>query len=385
MKEIYLDNAATSWPKPPGVVKAMADFYSHVGASAGRGSYPRAVKAGEILNDTRRLLSQLFNIADPSRIIFTLNASDALNLAIHGISWKPGDTAVITMLEHNSVLRPLSELKKQVGIEVVKVPVSSEGYLDPDDVEKAITPRARILIATHVSNVIGVINPVKDLSRIAHSRGIPVLVDASQSAGALPVDVKAGGIDLLAFPGHKALLGPLGTGALYIGEGIDLKTVREGGTGSLSEEEIQPQFLPDKHEPGSHNIAGIAGWKASLEYINKIGIKKIRKQEEQLTRKFIEGVSSLKKVTVYGPKNFEAVAAVISVNVEGYTPGRLATILYKRYNLMTRYGLHCSPVAHQSIGTFPEGTVRFSFSPFTKTSEVALALKALKEISTEHC
>src|SRR5882724_3336745 len=299
--EIYFDNAATSFPKPDGMEAGLLHYHRHLGASAGRGAYPRAVLTGRLLEETRNLLASFFNVRKPSQIIFTLNASDALNLAIKGLDWRLGDHAVVSAMEHNSVMRPLHALKNRKGIKIVKVKANPEGFVDPIDVAKAINTRTRLVAVQHASNVTGTIQPIEEIGDVARRKGVPFLVDASQSAGVLPIDVESMKIDFLAFPGHKALMGPLGTGALYIRDGLDLDTLREGGTGSQSEHEVQPDFLPDKYESGSHNALGIAGWKESLEFLAKETIDKIRAHEMRLTEQFLEGVNKIKALQIYGP------------------------------------------------------------------------------------
>jgi cysteine desulfurase family protein len=379
--EIYLDNAATSFPKPPAVEAALLNFHHNLGASAGRGAYPRAVLTGRLLEDTRRLLGQLFNIKKTNQIIYTLNASDALNLAIKGIDWHPGDNAVVSMMEHNSVLRPLHALKNRRGIKVTKVKANAEGWVSPSDITQAIDSHTKLIALVHASNVSGTIQPIAEVGDIARRKGIPFLVDAAQTAGALPIDVEAMKIDLLAFPGHKALLGPLGTGGLYIREGIDLDTLREGGTGSQSEHDVQPDFLPDRYEPGSHNALGIAGWKAGLEYVLKQSVAQIRTHEENLTRQFIEGAAKIKNLNVYGPGQASQRIAVVSMRLDDYAPLELSHRLFERSGLMTRSGLHCAPGAHQAIGTYPLGTTRFSFGYFNTPEDVDYALAALLELA----
>ena len=392
--EIYLDNAATSFPKPPHVEQALIDYARHIGASAGRGAYPRAVRSGEILEETRQLLAQLFNISTPRRIIFTLNASDALNLAIKGIDWQRGDSAIVSTMEHNSVLRPLNALKRKWGIRVIKIPANAEGWVNPEDYARAIEPSAKLIALVHASNVSGTIQSIAQVGALARAKGIPFLVDAAQTAGALPIDVEAMKIDLLAFPGHKALMGPLGTGALYIREGIDLEPLREGGTGSISEHEVQPDFLPDKYEPGSHNALGLAGLKAGLEFIlqlshsstsgesskTKSGVEMIRAHEEALITQFIHETKSIEGLTLYGPVEAARRVAVIAVRLEGYAPLDLSQILFSSAGLMTRSGLHCAPGAHQAIGTFPVGATRFSFGYFTTKEQLHTAVLALKAV-----
>jgi len=380
-REIYFDNAATSFPKPDGVEAGLLHFHRHLGASAGRGAYPRAVLTGRLLEDTRKLLASLFNIRKPSQIIFTFNASDALNLAIKGLDWRLGDNAVVSVMEHNSILRPLHALKNRKGIKIVKVKADADGVVDPIEVAKAIDSHTRLVVLVHASNVTGGIQPIAEVGDICRRKGVPFLVDAAQSAGVLPIDVEAMKIDLLAVPGHKALLGPLGTGALYIREGLDLETLREGGTGSQSEHEVQPDFLPDKYEPGSHNALGIAGWKASLEFLAKETIAKVRAHELRLTDQFIEGASKIKTLKVYGPASAAKRVAVVSVRLGEFAPLELSHRLFERGRLMTRSGLHCAPGAHQAIGTYPLGTTRFSFGYFNTPQDIDKAVSILASIA----
>jgi cysteine desulfurase/selenocysteine lyase len=378
---IYMDNAATSFPKPQAVEDAILTFHREVGASAGRGAYPRAVTAGRLLDDTRKLLARLFNIRKAEQIIFTFNASDALNLAIKGIDWQPGDSAVVSMMEHNSVMRPLHTLAERKGIKIIKVKASPEGFVDPIDVAKAIEAKTKLIAIVHASNVSGTIQPIADIGDIARRKEIPFLVDAAQSAGAFPIDVEAMKIDLLAFPGHKALLGPQGTGGLYIREGLNLGTLKEGGTGSVSEHEVQPDFLPDRYEPGSHNGLGIAGWKAGLEFVLEKGVAAIRLHEERLIEQFVEGIKGIYGLSVYGPQNASGRVAVASIRLRDIPPAELSYRLYEQTGLMTRSGLHCAPGAHRAIGTFPAGTTRFSFGYFNTPQDIEQAIATLRTIA----
>ena len=379
--EIYFDNAATSFPKPEEVEAGLLHFHRHLGASAGRGAYPRAVLTGRLLEDTRKLLSALFNIRKPSQIVFTLNASDALNLAIKGLDWRLGDNAVVSAMEHNSVMRPLHALKNRKGIKIIKVKANAEGLVDPIDFAKAINSHTRLVALVHASNVTGTIQPIAAVGEIAQRKGVPYLVDAAQSAGALPIDVESVKIDLLAFPGHKALLGPLGTGALYVREGLDLETLREGGTGSQSEQEVQPDFLPDKYEPGSHNALGLSGWKGALEFLTRETVAKVRAHEERLVAQFLEGIAKIKELKVYGPQDAANRVAVVSLRLGDFAPLELSHRLFARGKLMTRSGLHCAPGAHQAIGTYPLGTTRFSFSYFNTPAQIEKAIAVLADIA----
>lgn len=383
--EIYMDNAATSFPKPPAVEAALVDYARHVGGSAGRGAYPRAARSAEILLETRKALAALFHVADPLRFVFTLNCTDALNLAIKGLDWKAGDEALVSAIEHNSVVRPLRALSDEKGIRIVRVPASPQGLVDPADYERLLSSRTRLVALVHASNVCGTLQPIEAVGRLARARGIPFLVDAAQSAGAVPIDLSALPIDLLAFPGHKALLGPLGTGGLYIRAGMDLKPLREGGTGSLSEQDRQPDFLPDKYEPGSHNAIGIAGWKAGLDFLIKEGVASVRAHERRLTDLFLKGLSDVPGLRVFGPQRAEDRVAVIPVRKDGWEPQRLSAELYRLGRIMTRSGLHCAPGAHQAIGTYPEGATRFSLGYSSTEDEVREAIRRLGEFAANFC
>ncbi|HRY28432.1 MAG TPA: aminotransferase class V-fold PLP-dependent enzyme [Elusimicrobiota bacterium] len=377
---IYFDNAATSFPKPPAVLAAMVSFQKKIGASAGRGVYPRAVETGRILASGRRALARLLNVADERRLVFTLNATDGLSLAVKGLPWKRGDRALISPYEHNSVLRPLHELKKRVGVGIDVMPVDGEGRVIVEKLPAALRPRTRLVACVHASNVTGVIQPVEAVGRFARSRGIPLLIDAAQSAGALPVDVRAFRADFLAFPGHKGLLGPLGTGALYIRPGRELQTLREGGTGSVSEVETQPLFLPDRYESGSHNALGIAGLLASATYVRRRGVSEIRRHELELTEHFLEELRRMRAVRYFGPRAAEDRVAVVSLRVGDRDPLAAARALWRNDGIMVRAGLHCAPWAHRHIGTFPHGTVRFSLGPFNTHRHIEKAVAALQKL-----
>lgn len=378
--EIYFDNAATSYPKPPGVRRALTNFYIRYGASAGRGVYPRAVAVERLLAECRQQIAGLFEIPDPRRIVFTLNASDALNLALKGLPWRPKDRVLISPFEHNSVLRPLQALRQKLDLEIDTLPVDSEGRVVLENLKKFLRPRTRLIACAHASNVTGVLQPAPELGWFARSKGILFLADTSQSAGAVPVSVPEMKADLLAFPGHKGLLGPLGTGGLYVRPGLDLAPLREGGTGSVSEQDVQPDFLPDKFEPGSHNAPGIAGLLEGVKFVRRRGVEAIRRHETDLLKHFLDGLRRIPDVRRFGPAHESDMAAVVSVRVAGLTALRAARRLWTRHGLMVRAGLHCAPRAHKTIGTFPEGTVRFSFGPFTTHAQIDAALRALREL-----
>ena len=380
--ELYFDNAATSWPKPPAVVNSFEVYQRDVGASAGRGAYPRAQASGDVLAGCRSALAELVNAPDPRRVIFTLNCSDALNTAIHGLPWKRGDRALVTPFEHNSVLRPLHELKARVGISIDIMPVDGDGRVILEKLPRALRPRTRLLSCVHASNVTGVIQPVAEVGAFARRKGILYLVDAAQSAGALPIDVQRMNIDLLAFPGHKGLLGPLGTGVLVLSKRVDLDPLRQGGTGSVSEAEVQPDFYPDRLETGSHNAPGIGGLWEGVKYVTARGVEAIRKHERSLLDQFLEGQSTSSALQVYGPSDNAHRVAVVSFRLKGEDPRRTAARLWERGRVMVRAGLHCAPWAHKQIGTFPQGTFRFSFGPFVTPRQIDQALSALRVISS---
>jgi cysteine desulfurase/selenocysteine lyase len=379
--ELYFDNAATSWPKPPAVVKSLEAYQRAVGASAGRGAYPRAQASGEILAGCRKALARLVNAPDPQRVIFTLNCSDALNLAIHGLPWKRGDRVLVTPFEHNSVLRPLHALKARVGIAIDLLPVDADGRVRVEKVSGSLRPRTKLIACVHASNVTGVIQPVADIGAISRRKGILFLVDAAQSAGCLPLDMASMRIDLLAFPGHKGLLGPLGTGALVTSKNVSLNPLRQGGTGSLSEMEVQPDFYPDRMETGSHNAPGLLGLWEGVKFVSETGVAAIRRHERALLSQFREGLASLSMVRFFGPVSVDHQVAAASLRFRNEDPRRSAARLWDQSRVMVRAGLHCAPWAHKEIGTFPHGTFRFSFGPFVTHRQIDQALAALKALA----
>ena len=383
---IYMDNSATSFPKPPSVHAAMAHFASALGASPGRGAYAESREAGRLLDQCRERINRLVGGEDPRHVIFTLNASDALNLAIRG-TLRPGDHVVTTYMEHNSVLRPLNELRTRLGIEQTRVACDPKtGLVDPDDVRRALTKKTRLLAVVHASNVTGTVQPVTELGRIAREREALFLVDGAQSVGHMPIDVCASFIDLLAFPGHKGLLGPLGTGALYVRPGVEkeLETVREGGTGSQSELDVQPDFLPDRFESGSHNAIGIIGLSEGVAWLLDRGVDKVWKHEQQLTAAMLQGLARCgQRLSLFGPPGLEHRSAVFSVRVAGIDqPQHLSDRLEQEAGILTRPGIHCAPLAHQTVGTYERGgTTRLSFGPFLSDADVVRATEALEMIA----
>ena len=378
---VYFDNAATSWPKPPQVQAAMIHYLQEVGGSPGRSGHRMSIEASRIVSDTRDGLAELLHVDDPARIVFTKNSTEALNIAILGCL-RPGDHAITSSMEHNSVMRPLRYLEEQHSVELTVVPCSSAtGNLDPDDVRKAIKPNTRLIAVVHASNVVGNLMPVKEIGAIAREAGVPFLTDASQTAGSCPIDVNALSIDLLAFTGHKSLLGPTGTGGLYIREGIELRPLMRGGTGSKSEQEVQPDFMPDKYESGTLNVVGLAGLGASARFLLQTGVERVIEHERALVERFHQGAAELSGVTVYGSPDIRQRIGVVSFTIEGFTPSKIGLILDQAFGIMTRIGLHCAPAAHRTLGTFPDGTVRLGFSYFNTLEQVDYALGIIEQLA----
>jgi cysteine desulfurase family protein len=380
MGAIYFDNAATSWPKPPTVSAAMVDCVREVGGNPGRSGHRLSIAAARVVTSTREALAELFSADDPSRIVFAHNATHALNLALHG-TLRPGHHVVTTGLEHNSVMRPLRHLET-LGVEVTVVPCGPDGMLDMDSARRAFRSNTRLLVATHASNVAGSVLPVSALATIAHEHGALALVDAAQTAGAIPIDVGHAEVDLLAFTGHKSLLGPTGTGGLYVRNGVALTPLIRGGTGSASAHETQPDFLPDAHESGTLNVAGIAGLNAGVRFVRETGLGSIQAHEQALATRFCDGARQIEGVSLYGPSSAADRTGVVSFTIAGTTPSEVGLLLDDSFGIMARTGLHCSPSAHKSIGTFPDGTVRFSFGWFNTAEEIDASLVALREIAT---
>ena len=392
-RRLYLDNAATSFPKPRAVTEAMVRYATELGASAGRGAYREAVEAGALITECRRRLNRFFHGEKPEHFIFTLNCSDGLNLAIKGlIDPLRGGHAICTHIDHNSILRPLKALEEYGHAQTTRVPVSGgTGLVDPDDIRRAIRPDTRLIAITHVSNVTGTIQPIREIGRIAREANVPFIVDAAQSAGHVPIDLQDDGIDLLAAPGHKALLGPLGTGFLYVRPGLEkvLRPLKEGGTGSISEQDRQPDFMPDKYEPGSHNAIGIAGLSEGVRWVTEQTIEKLTAHDRELTGTFLDCIANVEGITlygpqgIYGPQGLQHRTGVFSVRIDGYDPQELAAVLETSFGILTRAGIHCAPLAHEALGTASTGgTVRFSFGPFVSAQDVSYAADALAQIAT---
>lgn len=381
---IYFDNAATSWPKPAGVAEAMTHYLTEIGASPGRSGHRLAIEAARAVYGVREAVAELFGAPDPLRVVFGANVTEALNLALNGLL-RPGDHVITSSMEHNSVMRPLRALERQ-GVCVTVVPCAATGELNPADLEAAIRPATRLIVLNHASNVVGTLLPVAEAGRIARRHGLLLLVDAAQTAGAYPINVEADAIDLLAFTGHKSLYGPMGTGGLVIGARVDvarLAPLKRGGTGSRSEHEEQPAFLPDLCESGTPNAVGLAGLGAGVRWVLTQGIEKIRAHEMALTGQLLAGLAAIPGVTVYGTRDPARQTATVSFNIAGLQPSEVGLRLDDEYEIACRVGLHCAPAAHRTLGTFPAGTVRFGLGAFNTAAEVAAALDAVATLARQ--
>jgi cysteine desulfurase family protein len=399
---IYLDNAATSFPKPPEVIEAMNYFMTEVGANPGRAGHDRALEADRIVKNTRKSLAKLFNIDDPGRIVLSMNVTEALNTVISGFL-KEGDHVITTSMEHNSVLRPLRYLEEKGIITLSVAACDGKGFLDLGNLPSLIRKNTALMVLNHASNVCGTIQDVRAVKQAVGD--IPLLLDAAQTAGCFPIDVKADGVDFLAFTGHKALLGPQGTGGLYIRKGLELKPLIRGGTGSVSEKEVQPDFLPDRLESGTRNNVGIAGLGAGVDFILKEGVSEIREHEKGLTASLLSDLYDVAGLTVYGPLKADEQTSTISITFdsllppgakydyggcgavnlelmeEDIYPAEAGNILNSEYDILVRTGLHCAPIAHKTLTTFPEGTVRISMGYFNTIEDMEITAKAIRRIA----
>jgi cysteine desulfurase family protein len=375
---VYLDNAATSWPKPEAVYCAVDRFMREIGATPGRGGHRREEEAQRIADEARQALAQLFHAPDPQGVVFTMNATQAINMALKG-RLRTGDHVVTSSIEHNAMWRPLKALERK-GVAVTAVPCAPDGTLDPAEVEAALRPETRLVAMLHGSNVLGTILPIAEVGAICRRHGVLVLVDAAQTAGAVPIDLQAMGIDLLAFAGHKGLYGPHGTGGLVVGPGVALETWVEGGSGVESALEVMPETLPARLEAGTHNAAGIAGLLEGVRFVLEQGVERIRAHEVGLAGLLIEGLREIPGVSILGPRDAAQRTAVVSVTVEGYSPDQLAAVLDQVFDVATRAGLHCAPQAHRTAGTLDCGALRFSPGYFNTADDVRYALESLQEI-----
>lgn len=378
--QIYLDNAATSMIKPEVVAKSMYEFMTTNGTTSGRGSYKKAIQSDQQVYEARKLVASLFNFDNPKNVIFTSNITEALNIVINGIL-EEGDHIITSSLEHNAVWRCLKALERDKNIKISKIKSSIEGFTKPKDVEDAIQENTKLIIFNHASNVLGTIQPIKEIGKIARKYNIPFLVDSAQTAGTYPIDIKNDNIDLLAFTGHKCLLGPMGTGGIVINWDGNIKPLKSGGTGGDSSYEYQPNYYPNKLETGTLNVTGLVGLKEAIKFINKEGIENIHNKEKEITEYALNKLQNIDNIEIYGPKDSNKIIGVISFNIKNKIPEEVAYELDSKYNIMVRAGLHCSPNAHELIGTKSTGTIRIGIGYFNEKEDIDILVKSLKEIS----
>lgn len=375
---IYLDNAATTMKKPEEVIEAVVQAMHSMG-NAGRGAHGASLQASRTIYDTRELLCRFFGGTDPRQIVFTSNSTESLNIAIKGL-FQPGDHVITTMLEHNSVLRPLYEMEEK-GVELTIIPADKKGVIDYNDIEKAIRLNTKAVVCTHGSNLTGNVVDIERIGKLTKQKGILLVVDASQTAGVFPVDVKKMNIDVLCFTGHKGLMGPQGTGGMYVREGLQIRPLKSGGSGVQTYSKIHPLEMPTALEAGTMNGHGIAGLHAAVEYIQRIGMDQIRKREQECMKTFYEGVIQVPGVKVYGDFHDMNRCAIVSLNIGDYDSSEVSDELLTEYGISTRPGAHCAPLMHEALGTVEQGAVRFSFSHFTTDEEVDIAIKAIRELA----
>ncbi len=380
-KLIYLDSGATTFPKPEEVYVAMDKFFRCCGVNPGRSGYDLCMVAGSKIEETRKLLTSFFNGTDPNRLIFGYNATDALNLAIFGLL-KEGDHAVTSKVEHNSVLRPLYHLCKFGGVEVDHVPFDSRGFVDPDEFARSFKKNTKLVAINHASNVIGTVQPIGEIGKLCRERGITLLVDTAQSAGKIPVDMQKMNIDVLAFTGHKSLMGPMGIGGLYVREGVEIRHTRAGGTGVRSAVRTHLDEYPYRLEYGTPNLPGIAGLNAGVKWVLQEGMSKIHDREMQLVRMLRDGLREIDGVILYCQDDLDNHIGILSFNVEGLEAMNTGTMLDVDYSITCRTGLHCAPLVHEQLGTDKiHGSVRFGIGPFNTTEDIQAAIKAVGEIA----
>ncbi len=378
---IYLDNGSTSFPKPDEVYTFMDKFYRNFGVNPGRSGYDLCIEAGEIVEETRKLLTEFFNGDDPNRLCFSYNSTDALNLIISGMLQK-GDHAITTTIEHNSVLRPLYHLRKFNGVEVNYIPFDKDGFVDPDDFPKKFKKNTKLVVVNHASNVIGTIQPVKEIGRYCREAGIPFVIDSSQSAGKIPVDIKDLNVDVVAFTGHKSLLGPTGIGGLYVREGIEIRHTRAGGTGVRSAVKTHLYEYPYRLEYGTLNTVGVAGLHAGVKWVLDKGLDSIHEREMKLTRLLRDGIKDIDGVTMYCQDDLKNHIGILPFNINGFEALNTGTILDVDYNIACRTGLHCAPLVHEQLNTMDiHGAVRFGIGPFNTEQHIETAIQAVREIA----
>ncbi|AMV72401.1 aminotransferase class V-fold PLP-dependent enzyme [Desulfuromonas carbonis] len=379
---IYLDNAATTFPKPPSVAAAVTRTLTDAAGNPGRGAHRLSLDAGRILFETREAVSEMFGVGDPARVVFTANATMALNLALFGFL-APGDRVVTTSMEHNAVTRPLRALA-ETGVQVVKVAGDALGSVNPQLLMEACrAERTRMLVLSHCSNVSGTLQAIDELGPWCRREGILLLVDAAQSAGLFPLHLEAGAIDLLAAPGHKGLYGPQGTGFLCLAQGLVPRPLIYGGTGGNSHSELPPEQLPERLEAGTPNTPGLAGLKAGIDFIRSVGMTKIRAREAQLNGQLLEGLQAIPGISLFGPRDPEQRGGAVSFLLAGRDPAEIGFLLDRDHGILTRVGLHCAPDAHQTLGTFPRGTIRVSPGYFNTSDDIEQLLAALAFLANQ--
>jgi len=379
---IYLDNAATTYPKPSQVIEAVTDFMTRVGGNPARAGHMMSVEASRIVYDAREQIAELVGIRDPLRVVFTANCTAAINLALRGLL-TAGDHVITTSVEHNSVMRALMCMVRD-GIRLSVVQSSPEGFVEPEQIKSEIQSDTRMVVIAHASNVLGCLQQVSEIGQICREAKVLLLVDSAQTLGAIPLNMVDDHIDLLAFSGHKSLYGPQGTGGLVVGDHVDVSSIKPiicGGTGSRSESDQHPSFLPDALEPGTLNSPGAAGLGAGVRFVLSLGIQAIRQHGMKLTLRLLNGLSEIPGVTIYGPKVSNMRVPVVSLNIGDMDPSRVALELEERFEIMCRAGLHCAPAAHKTAGTFPRGSVRFGLSWFNTEQEIDTALQAVRELA----
>jgi cysteine desulfurase/selenocysteine lyase len=378
MTPIYCDQAATSFPKPKAVVEAISSFLTNTSGSPGRSAHGYAIEAGRAVFEARETVTDFFNCPSSEQVIFTANVTESLNLVLLGLL-QSGDHVVTTSMEHNSVMRPLQYLKESGNVDFTVVSCDDQGRLDPENIQRALRPETRLVVVNHASNVTGTILPIEAVGEIKGNAFF--LIDTAQSAGVIPIDMQKAKVDFLAFTGHKSLLGPTGIGGLCLSKDIPLNPLKRGGTGSRSDSWAHPDFLPDRYESGTPNTVGIVGLNAGIRFIQEQGLERIRTHELRLIRQMMDGLSAIKGVKIYGPRAADEKTDIVSLNIEGKSPSEVCLVLDRKYGIMTRGGLHCAPIAHKTIGTFPGGTVRLSLGYFNTMEEVDQVIRAIYEIS----
>lgn len=383
MKDIYFDNSSTSFPKAPNVGRAMGEFIENGAFNINRGSYEGAYEAGSAVLDTREMLKDLFNCPNSKNVVFTPSVTYSLNFFIKGFL-KPGDHVLVTSVEHNAVMRPLVQMAK-LGVEFDAVPCDEEGGVTADDFRAYIKENTKAIITTHASNVCGTIIPIEEIGALCKEKGLVYAVDTAQTAGILNIDMQKANIDFLAFTGHKGLLGPQGIGGFIASDKLEglIDPVISGGTGSLSDSEEIPDFLPDRFESGTLNLPGIIGLHQALVYLKEAGIDNMRNEKMEITKYFLDQVKEIDGVEVAGKKTVEGRLGVVSIDFEGFDNSIVSFYLSSKYKIMTRVGMHCAPRAHKTLKTFPQGTVRFSFSHFNTKEEVDVCIDSIKTILSD--